>query len=354
MESNTMFHQDNEILLTAESSESTSVSVIKPTGITSTSIFLQGLFVKNLHKGVSTVVSLQPSLLMSLQDHILCHLYKGNSMVVPLLSSLLASLRNKFLRSSLNASLRSEFLRSSLLASLWNIFLRRLYGDISMVKSIPSKPKILLQRISKFMILSIQAKPETSTFWLLLHESIQSSVTHFYKYIGYYVINRTTNNDTWDIQKQTIGYILFLKRKQSGKMKAKRCAKEHHHRKYNYKVESSSHIIPSYALVGSSLTNTMDYNLYYKLMSVIGREHDFTANKWKCFDIQVRATLLWTWMISRALVDYTDMGRIVSGILDNVQAPYVSMKTVSDPQFHISVHQWWYTQGPMIIYEYII
>ena len=93
-------------------------------------------------------------------------------MVVSLLSSLLTSLRSGFLQSSLLASLKRDFLRSSLLASLWNIFLRLLYGDIYMVKSIPSKPEIflripskpqiLLQRISEFIILSKQAKPKTS------------------------------------------------------------------------------------------------------------------------------------------------------------------------------------------------
>ena len=31
-------------------------------------------------------------------------------------------------------------------------------------------------------------------------------------------------------------------------------------------------------------------------------------------------------MISRALVDYTDMGRIIGRILDNVYAPSVSIK----------------------------
>ena len=43
MESNTMFHQENQILLTVGSSKSTSVSVIKPTRIITTSTFLQGL-----------------------------------------------------------------------------------------------------------------------------------------------------------------------------------------------------------------------------------------------------------------------------------------------------------------------
>ena len=106
-----------------------------------------------LYQGVSTVVSLCPSLPMPLQGNILRHLCRGVSKVVSL-------------RSSIFASLRSEFLQSSLLKSLWNIFLRRLYGGISMVISIPSKPVIFLQHLCGCIstIFSIQAKPETSTF----------------------------------------------------------------------------------------------------------------------------------------------------------------------------------------------
>ena len=91
-----MFHQNNQILLTADSSKSTSVFMLKPTGITSTSIFLQGLFIQYLHNAVSNIVSLQPSLPVSLHDNILHHLYKSISMVVFLLSSLLTSLRSQF------------------------------------------------------------------------------------------------------------------------------------------------------------------------------------------------------------------------------------------------------------------
>ena len=70
--------------------------------------------------------------------------------------------------------------------------------------------------------------------------------------------------------------------------------------------------------------NVMDYN--YKLRSVTGQEDDFTANKQTLFDTQVRATFLWSWMISGPLIDYTNMGRIIGCILDGIQTPYVSMK----------------------------
>ena len=76
--------------------------------------------------------------------------------------------------------------------------------------------------------------------------------------------------------------------------------------------------------MGSCLMNVMDYNFSYKLRSVVGREDDFIANKWTWFDKQVCAMLLWTWVISQALVHYTDLRRIIGGLLDNVQAMYMS------------------------------
>ena len=107
---------------------------------------------------------------------------------------------------------------------------------------------------------------------------------------------------------------------------------------YNQDVESSSHIVVSYAQVGSYVTNAIDYN--YKLRSMIEQEHNFTANKWTWFDTQVCVTFLWSWVISRALVDYTDMGRFIGCILEDVQAPYVSMnnsiKTIT-LYFHTSM-----------------
>ena len=90
--------------------------------------------------------------------------------------------------------------------------------------------------------------------------------------------------------------------------------------------------------MGSCMTNAMDYN--YKLRSVIGLDDDFTASKWMWFDIQICATFMWSWMMSRALVDYTNMRRIIGYILDNVQPPYVSMNDsigAITSYFHISM-----------------
>ena len=218
IESNTRFHQENQILLTVESSKSTSVSMIKLNGITSTSTFLQSLLLQYLHKAIINIVCLKPSLLVYLHDNILRYFYKCIPTVVSLLSSLLVSLRSKllqtslltslrskFLQSLISTSLRSDFLRSSLLASQWSICLQRLYKDISTVTPIPSKPEIfvqgihpkpeiLLQNIREFTILSKQVNLEASKSWLPLHASLQSCVQLFYEYIGYYVIDRNNNN----------------------------------------------------------------------------------------------------------------------------------------------------------------
>ena len=137
------------------------------------------------------------------------------------------------------------------------------------------------------------------------------------------MIDQNTNNDTWNIRKQALEYIMFLKRKQIRTVKAKGCAKGHYCQEYNHEVESISHIIQSYAHMGSCVTNGMYPN--YKLWSVIGRKDIFTVNERTWSDTQACATCLWSWMISRALVDYTNIGRINGCILDDVQAPYVSM-----------------------------
>ena len=83
---------------------------------------------------------------------------------------------------------------------------------------------------------------------------------------------------------------MFLKRKRSGKMKAKGCAEGRYHQDFNHKIESNSHLVPSCVHAGSCVMNTMNYK--YKLRSVIGREDDFTGNKWTWFDTQVHDTFL--------------------------------------------------------------
>ena len=60
-------------------------------------------------------------------------------------------------------------------------------------------------------------------------------------------------NLTWDIRKQALGYLIFLKRKRkrSGKMKGRGCADGRSQREYITKDESSSPTALLYALMGS-------------------------------------------------------------------------------------------------------
>ena len=117
---------------------------------------------------------------------------------------------------------------------------------------------------------------------------------------------------------------MFLKRKQRPKLKAKGCTEGSYHRIYNHKIKSSSDLVQSNTHKGCSMLNRTDYN--YKLKSVVEREDDSTTNKWIWFNKQIRDSFLCSWMISRALVDYTDMGSAIGHILDEVYAPSVSMR----------------------------
>ena len=68
----------------------------------------------------------------------------------------------------------------------------------------------------------------------------------------------SSNNLTWDIIKQALGYIMFLKRKRSGKMKARGCADGRPQREYITKEESSLPTVSLYALMGPFLMDAMD------------------------------------------------------------------------------------------------
>ena len=65
-------------------------------------------------------------------------------------------------------------------------------------------------------------------------------------------------NLTWDIRKQALGYLMFLKRKRSGKMKGRGCADGRPDREYITKEESSSPTVSLYALIGSCLMDAID------------------------------------------------------------------------------------------------
>ena len=63
---------------------------------------------------------------------------------------------------------------------------------------------------------------------------------------------------TWDIRKQALGYLVFLKRKQSEKMKGRGYDNGRHQQKYITKEESSSPTMSLYALMSSCVMDALD------------------------------------------------------------------------------------------------
>ena len=184
MDSNKIVDQGYKLLLLVELGKSTSMSV-KYTETTNTSTFLQDIS---------------------------CCLYKGVSTIVHLLLSLLVSLRNGVLQSSLLVSLQN----TPILLSLWNIFLRPLYEDISTTIHIQVKPEIyfynhVYEDIST--IIPIHRKPETTRSWIQSHSSLQPYMKYFYKLITYYMIDYNHSNNTNNFRIQVVGYIMSIKRK---------------------------------------------------------------------------------------------------------------------------------------------
>ena len=62
----------------------------------------------------------------------------------------------------------------------------------------------------------------------------------------------------WDIRKQDLGYVMFLKRKRSGKMKRRGCTDGQPQREYITKEESSSRTVSLYPLMGSCVMYAME------------------------------------------------------------------------------------------------
>ena len=50
------------------------------------------------------------------------------------------------------------------------------------------------------------------------------------------------------------------------------------------------------------------------------------SQKWTWFNKQVRDTLLCSWMVSRKLVDHTNIGRAINRLLDVVYAPFAGIR----------------------------
>ena len=81
------------------------------------------------------------------------------------------------------------------------------------------------------------------------------------------MIDQNANVDTWNIRKQVVGCIMFLKTKRRAKLKAKGCTEGRYYRIFNHKIKSSLALVHSNTHKGCRMLNTNDYN--YKLRSVL-------------------------------------------------------------------------------------
>ena len=134
---------------------------------------------------------------------------------------------------------------------------------------------------------------------------------------------------------------MFIKRKQRVKLKAYSPEENKYHLMFNNVLSSDSNLLQTHTHQGCCILNANEYN--YNIRSVIGQEGDSKVKKLTWFNKHVRDTLLCSWMISRKLVDHTNIGRAIGRLLDLVYVPSIGMSTVSDLPRHFFIHQWWYT-----------
>ena len=117
---------------------------------------------------------------------------------------------------------------------------------------------------------------------------------------------------------------MSLKRKRRTKLKASSPEEDKYHLILSNVLQFDSDNLCTNTHKECFLLNANEYN--YKLRSVIGREDESKATKWTWFNRKVRDTLLCSWVISRKLVDHTNIGRAIRLLLDLVYAPSMGMK----------------------------
>ena len=191
------------------------------------------------------------------------------------------------------------------MAFIWKIFLNRLYKDICTVTP-------------------IQVKFETTKLLLPLHSSLQPYMKYFYKLTMYYMIDYNHSINSGSIKGQAVEYIMPLKRKQRTKLKAYSPEENKYHLMFNNLLSSDSDLLQTNTHKGCCMLDVNECN--YKLMSVIGREDESKVTKRMWFNKQVCGTLLCSWMISRKLVDHTNIGRAIKCLLGLVYTSSAGMR----------------------------
>ena len=97
-----------------------------------------------------------------------------------------------------------------------------------------------------------------------------------------------------------------------------------YHHIFNNVLESNSGLLQSNTHKDCCVLNTTNYN--HKIRSVIGQENDSKVTKWTWFNKQVFNTFLCSWMISRKMVDHTNIRRAIGCILNMIYTPAVLMR----------------------------
>ena len=213
--------------------------------------------------------------------------------------------------------------------SLWNLFLQCIYRGISTIIRIRVKPEIHSYRYSHLYenistVTPIHTKPEISKSWISSYSQLQPYMKYLHKLIAYYIIEYNHYNSINNIRKQVIGYIMSMKRKRRSNLKARNPKQDKYHLMFNNVLPSDSDLLCTNTHKGCCLLNINEYNC--KLRSVIGLEDESKVTKWTWYNKQVRDTLLCSWMVSRKLVDGTNIGRSIGRLLDLVYAPSSGMR----------------------------
>ena len=89
---------------------------------------------------------------------------------------------------------------------------------------------------------------------------------------------------------------------------------------------------------------------------MIGQEDETKVTKWTLFNKQACDTLLCSWMISRKLVDHTNIGRAIGRLLDLVYAPSASMRDSIESTtqfFHTSMVVHPGLDDPLCIHKFV-
>ena len=138
------------------------------------------------------------------------------------------------------------------------------------------------------------------------------------------MIDYNYSNNTNNIRRQVVQYVMSMKRKI--KIKIKVCSPEEdtYHLRFNNVLPCDSDRLRTNTHKGCCMLNANEYN--YKLRSIIGQEDESKVTNWTWSNKQVRNTLLCLWMISRKLVDHTNIGRAIGRLLDLVYASSAGMR----------------------------